>query len=66
MASSPEALLKRVDHMIIAVKLKSYPPMHHTFCIEAGQELTAEQRAQVGPYDTVVIREYPKGLFSRV
>lgn len=41
-------------------------PKTHLFILEAGDQLTSEQRATIGPYDQVVIREYPKGWLSNV
>ena len=38
-----------------------HPAKIHVFLVEEGDELTDEQRAQVKPQDTIVIRYLPKG-----
>lgn len=41
-------------------------PKHHIFILEDGDQLTEDQRASIGPYDSVVIRYYPKGFIQFV
>ena len=58
-----DALLKRIDKMLIQIDTRLTPKTWH-FCIEEGTSLPDHIRSQLGPYDTVIIRQCPKGLLN--
>jgi hypothetical protein len=39
-------------------------PRDYVVALEEGEELSEELQAQLGPHDTVTIREYPRGFLG--
>lgn len=62
MTYSVRQQLRRVKKL----RREARPPKHWNIVIEEGEELTDEQRAQIGEGDTVCIREIPKGLLKAI
>jgi hypothetical protein len=55
--------LRRIE----ALQRKMNPvqePRHYVVELEEGEELSEELRAQLGPYDSVTIRQYPRGYLG--
>jgi len=58
--------LATLERKLQRLEKTSFPPRHHIFLLEDGDQLTADQRAKIRPGDQVVIRLCPKGYLDRV
>lgn len=58
--STVRSQLKRVKTLTLQIR----PPKHWVFVVEEGDDVSAEERAQVQPGDMVVIRMVPRGYLN--
>ena len=65
MSSNITALDRKVTLLLDQADSRRRPKTL-VFVLEQGDALTRAQRASIGPYDRVVIREYPRGLLRNV